>query len=94
MKALPLTALSRLSMKIFKHKNLQAGIMELTNLTGLGHQVKKNAKALRACRESLMQAYKDLIGTDEVLLKHQINKLIVEADERAASAEEAVNQNN
>jgi hypothetical protein len=67
--------------------------MALTNLTGVGHQVKKNAKALRACRESLTQAYKDLIGTDEVLLKHEINKLIVEADERACAAEDAVNQN-
>lgn len=67
--------------------------MALTNLTGYGHQVKKDAKALRACVSSLQQAYKDLIGTDEVLLKHEINKLIVEADERACAAEDSVNQN-
>ncbi len=67
--------------------------MALTHSTGYGHQVKKDAKALRACVSSLQQAYKDLIGTDEVLLKHEINKLIVEADERACAAEDAVNQN-
>jgi hypothetical protein len=67
--------------------------MALNNLTGVGHQVKKNAKALRACCTSLQQAYKDLVGTEEVIMQHEINKLIVEADERACAAEDAVNQN-
>jgi hypothetical protein len=67
--------------------------MALTNLTGYGHQVKKDAKALKACRASLEQAYKDLVGTDEVIMQHEINKLIVEAHERACAAEDAVKQN-
>jgi hypothetical protein len=67
--------------------------MTPTQITGVGHQVKKDAKALRACASSLQQAYKDLVGTDEVIMQHEINKLIVEAYERSCAAEDAVNQN-
>jgi hypothetical protein len=65
-------------------------------LTGLGHQFKRDAKALSACKSSLEQAYRDIYkvgGYDAVQLLCDIKDLIDRANSLACSAEEAYNQN-
>lgn len=66
-------------------------------MSGTGHQLNSESRALRSAKNCLEQAYRDLNGvmnTTEILeTKWQINSLINKLTELACSAEERYNQN-
>lgn len=64
---------------------------------GLGHQYKKDEKAMNACNSSLTQAFedlKDVKNADVDMLKFDIVRLINRCIQLAYSAREAQKQDN
>ncbi len=70
--------------------------METASKTGLGHQMKRDVKALIHCRAELLSALDTLsyiTNKDVIRLREDIFKCMKKSDELASSAEEAYNQN-
>lgn len=65
--------------------------------TGLGHQLKSEARHIMSARDHISDAYHDLTNagntTDVLDLRSELHRIIVHLDSLAHSAEEQYNQN-
>lgn len=64
-----------------------------SNVSGIGAQTFLEVKSYAACSVTLQQAYEDIKDTRAAELKKKINALIIECNDLAIAAGEAIKDN-